>query len=340
MAGKRKVIQALVDSMIGGTREPSFTPMTSEKVDMVKGLNFYAVNYRFEHSKAFALKWAKANMPEIYPSLKAQKDWRFGSYGFVLRMMERGFVLSEEQLNKVKAELRIIASIHEEKSQPKQPTTKQKQEVVNKALETFEVAVDDIIAGGSPTPSYGVNTKDNKEVIALAERMEGEMMEHPDDFKPSTVKVLRKFLRNTKAQLLDTVKKVKTTTTVRPKRTKPSAVVVKSLRHKMVDEATGVRGVAASKLVGAKRALVYHSASRQLAYFEALGESGLTVSGTTLKNYDPDKSFMKIIRKPHEMVEALDSQSMVGMRKWLAELKTRQQEARSRFNEDSIVLRV
>lgn len=89
--------------------EPTFNALQSERIDFIRGLNYYANNHTAEDSKAFALKWAKKAMPEIYPQLKKADEWKFQNYGFILRMQERGFFLNEQQLTKIKAEFRIIA---------------------------------------------------------------------------------------------------------------------------------------------------------------------------------------------------------------------------------------
>ena len=89
--------------------EPTFNALQSERIDFIRGLNYYANNHTADDSKAFALKWAKKAMPEIYPQLKKADEWKFQNYGFILRMAERGFFLNEQQLTKIKAEFRIIA---------------------------------------------------------------------------------------------------------------------------------------------------------------------------------------------------------------------------------------
>ena len=89
--------------------EPTFNALQSERIDFIRGLNYYANNHTAEDSKACALKWVKKHMPEIYPQLKKADDWKFQNYGFILRMQERGFFLTEKQLTKIMAEFRIIA---------------------------------------------------------------------------------------------------------------------------------------------------------------------------------------------------------------------------------------
>lgn len=89
--------------------EPTYDALTSERVDFIRGLTYYANNHTPEDSKEYALKWVKKNMPELYPQLKKVDDWKFQNYGFILRMSERGFFLNEQQMAKIKAEFRIIA---------------------------------------------------------------------------------------------------------------------------------------------------------------------------------------------------------------------------------------
>lgn len=341
MAGKRKQIQALVTSMLGSKKEPSFTVLTSEKIDMIKALNFYAVHYRFEHSKAFAVKWAKDNMPEIYPALKDQKDWRFGSYGFVLRMADRGFVLTTDHLNKIKSELRLIASHREERVY--KPKVQKKTEHVNKALETFDLAIDTIMNGGKPTPTYGVDATDNREVIRAAEKMESDLIENAEYYRRSTARDLRAFIRQTKNLLSDTVKKmsivpsVKSKQVQKPKKKNP-AMVAKGLKHSLSDG--NLKGLPAERLMGASKALVYHANFKHLLYLVSSSPDGFSASGSTLKNIDPEKSFFKKVRNPKLMEEALETNSLAGMRDWIKELSTTQFVPKGRFNETTIILKI
>lgn len=342
---KKAKVQSIVASMLGQD-EPSFNLMTSERLDLIKGLNYYANRYKHEDSKRFALKWAKTNMPEIYPMLKEQKDYRFGNWGFVLRMASRGFVLSEEQLKKIKAEFRLIAAYKEEKKAviKKAAPATQKEPPQNKALEAFDYAVDETIQGKMPSHvAYGVNEKDNQEVLQTIERMETEMAENPDDFKNSTRRALKKFFKTAREQIRSSVKQIKIQRvkkiTTSKKEVNP-AKEAKNLRHKLEDSDMGLKGLQGKKIVGATKALVFDTASRRLVWFAALNENGFAISGTTLKNYDPEKSFAKTIRKPADLKEAVEKNTTTAMRKWMDALGTKQLGCNGRFNENMMILKV
>lgn len=91
--------------------EPTFTAETSDKLNLIKGLNYYSQNYDFDKSKAWALKWAKKNLSaDIVFRLRQAAEWHFGNTGFVFRLIERGFQLNQEQVTKMKAELIAISN--------------------------------------------------------------------------------------------------------------------------------------------------------------------------------------------------------------------------------------
>lgn len=275
-------IQAAVDNLLNGASEPKFTALNSDKISMVRGLNHYAVHAKQEHSKKWAIEWAKKNMPEIVSGLRDQKDWRFSNLGFVLRMVENGFILEEGQLERIKAELVQISKFVEPVVEEKKVVVKKKvEDEPNKALEDFDYAVDDVLMGQEPRSiTFGTDKKHHAEVSAKCDKMLREMEEAPEYFSKEKVRSLKKFLNAVKKQL-DTVVQVVKQQRVRkvaPKNINPAKMTSK-MQYKKKDEALGLESLRPEVLIGAKQAIVYNTEYRFLMYFKAASDDGFMVTG-------------------------------------------------------------
>ncbi len=335
-------IQAAVDNLLNGASEPKFTALNSDKINLVRGLNHYAVHAKQEHSKKWAIEWAKKNMPEIVAGLRDQKDWRFSNLGYVLRMVENGFLLEEGQLERIKAELVQISKFVEPVVEEKKVVIKKAVVAPNKALEDFDYAVDDVLMGQEPRSiAFGTDKKHHAEVIAQCDKILREMEEAPENFAKDKIRPMKKFLNAVKKQL-DTVVQVVRQQRVRkvaPKKINPVKMVSK-MPYKKKDEALGLESLRPEVLIGAKQAIVYNTEYRFLMYFKAASDDGFMVTGSTLKNYDLEKSVFKKIRKPEDMVKAIKGSTLAAMRKYLDTVKGKEFACKGRFNENTMILKV
>ncbi len=69
-------------------------------------------------------------------------------------------------------------------------------------------------------------------------------------------------------------------------------------------------GVPLEKMVGAKGVMVYNTKERKLGIFYAKDDTGLQIKGTTIKNFDEEKSGQKKLRKPEAQIETVRSVTM------------------------------
>src|SRR5690606_23906826 len=137
-------------------------------------------------------------------------------------------------------------------------------------------------------------------------------------FAKDRIRPLKKFLNEVKERL-GTISKAVKQQRVRkatPKKINPAKMVSK-MRYKKKDEALGLESLRPEALIGAKQAIVYNTQYRFLMYFKAASDEGFMVSGSTLKNYDLEKSVFKKIRKPEDMVKAIKGSTLAAMRKYL-----------------------
>lgn len=335
-------VQSTVDLILNGVKEPKFTALNSDKINLIRGLNYYANHATQEQSKKWSIEWAKKNMPEIVLGLNKQKDWHFNNNGFVLRMVENGFVLEQDQLEKIKTRLVEISQISESVTEEKVAPVKKVVAQHNKTLEKFDYAIDAILMGQNPESiPFDTNKKNHAEVLAKCDKMLQEMEDAPEYFAKNKIRPMKKFLSEVKKQLhaIMHVVKQQRVRKVKPKKVNPIKLTNK-MPFKRKNEELGLESLRPESLIGAKQAIVYNAKYRFLMYFKAASDDGFSVSGATLKNYDIEKSVFKKIRNPENMVKSISGLTLAGMRKFLDTVNAKAFPCKGRFNEETLILKV
>jgi hypothetical protein len=66
----------------------------------------------------------------------------------------------------------------------------------------------------------------------------------------------------------------------------------------------------------------------------------MSVKGTALQNWSPDKSKQKTLRKPADQIKDLMAAGKVKLRTFLDDIKSKQQAVNGRINIDTIILKI
>ena len=126
----------------------------------------------------------------------------------------------------------------------------------------------------------------------------------------------------------------------RATREKPPAVQVKSIKLKIKDDELGITSAKAIDLVGAEQVWLFNTKTRKLAVYVSESTKGMSVKGTSLQNWSPDKSKQKTLRKPSEQIKDLMAAGKVKLRTFLDDIKSKQQTVNGRINIDTIILKI
>jgi len=126
----------------------------------------------------------------------------------------------------------------------------------------------------------------------------------------------------------------------RATREKPPAVQVKSIKYKLKDEELGLSSAKAIDLIGAEQVWLFNTKTRKLAVYVSESTKGMSVKGTALQNWSPDKSKQKTLRKPADQIKDLMVAGKVKLRTFLDDIKSKQQAVNGRINIDTIILKI
>ena len=122
----------------------------------------------------------------------------------------------------------------------------------------------------------------------------------------------------------------------RKKKVKSPDLIVKKVLYMPSDPETKQTSIHPRELVGAAEMWVYNTKTRKLGCYYAKNDVGLSAKGTTILDYDEERSFTKTIRKPTQQIGEFQSK---GSKYW-NNIKAVAQPISPRLNRDSIILRV
>lgn len=101
-----------------------------------------------------------------------------------------------------------------------------------------------------------------------------------------------------------------------------------------------IKSINPEKIVGAQELWVYMTERKYLSHFVADGPNGLTMSGSTVKGFNPELSLRKKLRKPDEILKLVLESRSSKARKEVDKLTTKTKEVSGRINEETLLLKV
>ena len=125
----------------------------------------------------------------------------------------------------------------------------------------------------------------------------------------------------------------------RVKKVKSAEIQVKKLKYKESDDDFGLSSVSPITLPGSKKVLLFNTKNRKLLVYESIDADGFGIKGTTLQNYNENKSYSLTIRKPDDIIPIITGKTEKMFTKAIDGLKTKKGNVNGRINEHSIILR-
>ena len=119
---------------------------------------------------------------------------------------------------------------------------------------------------------------------------------------------------------------------------KSASLQVKKLKYKESDDDFGIQSVSPLNIPGSRMVLVFNTKTRKLGVYES--DNPISVKGTSLKEWNEEKSFSLTIRKPDDIIPILLKKSEKVFTKAIDDLKTKRGKVNGRINKDTILLRI
>lgn len=126
-----------------------------------------------------------------------------------------------------------------------------------------------------------------------------------------------------------------------PRRRKPRdpSKVVRNLKFKKEDAEWKVKSVHPTKIIGAEKVILFNVKTKTCTILEASTRNGLSVKGTTIIDFDADKSKSKRLRKPEPVLKAIREDGGIrSVKNAFGLSNTVEKEAKGRVNSDTVIL--
>lgn len=137
------------------------------------------------------------------------------------------------------------------------------------------------------------------------------------------------YSRNTRKKSLPKKRRIKT---------QNASKVVQQVKFQLRDDKLRVVSEPPEKLVGAYEVFVFNTKYRHLIHY--VGDGPMSVRGTTLQNFNPEKSGRKTLRKPMEFFDLTRGATLPAIRKAWGDVKSKPGSVNGRLNEHCIILKV
>ena len=123
------------------------------------------------------------------------------------------------------------------------------------------------------------------------------------------------------------------------KRKVSSEKIVSKLKYKQSDGDFKLNSIDPIVIPQSEVLFVFNTKYRDLFIYQAKEGEKLSVKGTTLQNFDEDKSFKKKVRKPEDALSSVLKVTKLRSIRAFDEIKTKSGVATGRINGDCILLR-
>ena len=373
MARKTNVVAAkAAASMLVGS-EPTGSKLDSAsdnyKSEIQVLFNWYSANKTKDDAFKYYIDYIKKNRnKDLKTFQKLSSNDILTTYGWVARLITRGASVSEDHVIRLNGNIdELLKRVLEEEDVPPNFEKQKKTNVVNiqeaikiKAKEyigELEGAIDDFILEdkefslindfkGKQIPSPYVAEvktwaeKKLEEFQNVLEPIDSQITEGYSNFNKrklrAMVKLFEQFVED--CNLYGQFKKANRKT--RAVREKPPAVQVKSLKYKTKDDELNIESEKAADIIGSQQVWLFNTKTRKLAVYTSDSTKGMSVKGTTLQNWTPEKSMQKTLRKPEEQIKDLMSSGKVKLRTFMDSIKSKQGDVNGRINIDTVILKI
>jgi|TARA_R110002020_G_scaffold221133_1_gene429162 hypothetical protein len=168
------------------------------------------------------------------------------------------------------------------------------------------------------------------EIDAVLDRVDADLVEGWSYLNTTKLRRLRSYL-----EVIVNEFTTKGTVKRRKRKVKPEQLI-KSLKY--LDNFDGIgESVNPIQIIGAKKVLLYNTKQRKISLYSS--ETGLTVKGSTLKNFD--FGIVKSCgRKENSWIKLISSCPVGRMMNEINNLRAKEQDPTGRINKDTLILRI
>ncbi len=179
-----------------------------------------------------------------------------------------------------------------------------------------------------------------EEIVEAQEGKDDDLVEAYKGWRKPVLKIMGLFLKKIIDHMIEVDAAGQAIRKPRKKKIKPASVLVSKLKYRPDWADLNINSIDPKGIIGATQLWVINTKTRNLSVYHSVGNSGLSVRGTTITGYDTDASITKKVRKPREVLPQVLTLAKVPLRNVMKDLTTTEMKANGRINQDTILLRV
>jgi len=216
--------------------------------------------------------------------------------------------------------------------------------ILNTTTKVFKINVGSLLKNvNAPISSLGTVvgwiTKQRDELIEARDKSNPDSVEGYSYLKKPAIKKRIALLE----EMLNDVEIYKSTKKAsrkpRVKKQKSADKLVAKMNYLKSSPDYGVASVNPIKVVGSVKVYLFNEKYRKLTVLSTTSLSGLSVKGTTIRDYDEKNSFSMKIRKPEEILPIIVSKTDRQIANALKKLTTKKTSANGRVNDNTLILK-
>lgn len=340
--------------------EPTFTTDSISKIGIIRALNWYSTNRDAKASIKYVTEYFKKNKLKLNTdALESQVH----TFGWVCRIVSRGAVLSKE--NKQWFDERVkLCTLTKEKATVDAPVSnvisiqdriKQKTDEIAGELEG---SIDDYILSEFkkiPSPQSIMQDKIKpvhasrivdafkKSRTEIYDALSSDDDQLKEGYSNFTKLQLKKLLAYYDLIINDAIKlsdEVKQTRKPRKRKVKTPDQLVSKVSVLKEDDTLKLKSEEPKKIIGASQVWIYNVKTRKLGVYHADDASGLSVKGSSVINFNDQKSVSKTLRKPENVLPDVVKGGKVFLRNAMDNINAKSKSLTGRLNDDTILVKI
>ena len=339
---------------------PHFNPLNYD-LSMIHALNYYNCDIDDDSKKRkFAYDYWKS-LGKNVDLLNPLSDYWFHTIGAVAHMASGGIPLRDHDIirldNSYEQLLGVAKQSTVSKTGPKTTIQDRTNEIVSKHIGEVEAALDSFIGSGTEF-DMKVYIQKNEVKGSVSKRIgewfkpkmkefQSALTGEDSDLKEAysfmgkvKLKKVIEFIANIVGSCDNMAMISKTMRKPRVKKPQPPGKLVAKMKFLRDFPELNMKSVDPTKIIGSTQVWVYNTRLRRLFKYEALDGMEFSVKGTTLQNWNPEKSGSKIMRKPEVQLKDVGGMTKRPLNNMFNEVKATMGKATGRLNDDSIIVGV
>jgi hypothetical protein len=355
MADKSRVN---MDDVVYG-KEPVFD---DKPANFVECLNWYSRTKDYKDSRTYLVTHMKLNKydAKMISKISSVSEWEVKNIGYIVRMISRGYQPTLEQISwidiKINELFNYVAPVIEK---PDTVPTKPKVSIQDKIylhcteiINTIEDAIDirdytlKVYEFLSTQLCKAVHIKQiidhfkplSVEVKSVITGNDDQLIEGYSNYNKTELKKLSQFLQLVLSDCNKFTTNAKVAKVPRKKKVVPLSKKILKLVFKKDDPEYKIVSVKPESIIGCQSLWVFNTKTRKLGVYVAKDESGLSVKGTTIENYDETLSINKIVRKPLDVIPDVVQGKKTTLKKVMSGITSVASPLNGRINADVVLL--